>query len=792
MARINTLNLPPQRLSYKQKNKKWRKDNIDYADKHTFYHSEKVRQTLKNKIVNLNLYNGIVDVRDMAEVVNPHGLEADFIPDNIPHHPILVPKIDLLVGEQIKRRFDWSVVVTNSDAITKKEEDKKKFINEKLVNFIQSNYEKDELEGKLQGLDKYMKYEWQDLRERMANQILKHYWAEQHFSETFTKGFKNALITSEEIYQVGIEQSEPFMKGLNPLKVHAVRSGNSDRIEDSNVIIVEDHWSPGTIIDVHHDELKTSEIDSIMEYTTTQGEGSFTDDDNNHVLLRDNTESVIDSYLNIAEINGHHFSSDYTDENGNIRVLQIFWKSLKKIQKVKYYDEYGESQYKIMTEEYLLDKDAGEESTVLWVNEWWEGTKIGKDIYIKMKPRSVQYNKLNNPSYCHPGIIGQIYNTNQGRAVSLVDRMKNYQYMYDALWDRLNKAIASNHGKILELDIAKIPENWEIEKWLHFAVVNKIAVMDSFKEGNHGAATGKLAGSMNTVGGRAIDLDTGNYIQQHVQLLDFVKIEMGEISGVSQQRQGQISNRETVGGIERSVNQSSHITEYWFMQHENVKIRVLTAFLETAKFALKGKNKKAQYILDDQTIGTLNLEGDVFSESDYGIVVTNSSKTMELEQMLKQSAQAFMQNGGSMSVLMDIMFAPSLIDMRRKLETAEDKMHEQQQQSQQESNKLQKQAQDQAMQLEQAKLTLEDTKNIRDNETRKYIAELNQINNQESENIDEVPDREKFEEDKSKTREELLLKIKNLDNDMKKHNDNIQIKEKQLKIQKAKPQNSNK
>ena len=48
--------------------------------------------------------------------------------------------------------------------------------------------------------------------------------------------------------------------------------------------------------------------------------------------------------------------------------------------------------------------------------------------------------------------------------------------------------------------------------------------------------------------------------------------------------------------------------------------------------------------------------------------VTNSSKTMEMEQMLKQAAQAFMQNGGSMSVLMDVIFAPSLMDMRRKIE----------------------------------------------------------------------------------------------------------------------------
>ena len=62
MARLNTATLPPQRLSYSKKTKEWRKDNIDYADKQSFYHNESVRKSLRNKVINLNLYNGVVDI----------------------------------------------------------------------------------------------------------------------------------------------------------------------------------------------------------------------------------------------------------------------------------------------------------------------------------------------------------------------------------------------------------------------------------------------------------------------------------------------------------------------------------------------------------------------------------------------------------------------------------------------------------------------------------------------------------------------------------------------------------
>lgn len=795
MARQQNLKLPSQRLPYSKKTKTWRIDNIDAADRHSFYHNERVRQTLRNKVINLNLYNGIVDIRDLTDVVNPYQLNASFIPDNLPHHPIAVPKIDLLVGEESKRRFDWKVVVTNQNAITDKENTKKDLLFQKMTEYLQANYAEEELEGKLQEIEDYFKYDWQDIREKMSNQILRHYWQEQDFDTIFLNCFKDALTMAEEIAQIDIVHGEPVLEKLNPLKVHSIRSGNSDKIEDSNIIIIETHWSPGRIIDHFHDELKPEDVDYITEYHTRSSKTDYTDDQDNHTLLRDGFEGMathgFESVFNIAEINGHYFGSNYTDENGNIRVLRAYWKSLKKILKVKYYDDEGEVQYKIMSEEYKPNKALGEEAQAMWVNEWWEGTKIGKDIYVQMRPRPVQYNKLSNPSYCHPGIVGEIYNTNQGRAVSLMDRMKNYQYMYDVIWDRLNKAIATNYGKIFELDLAKVPDNWEIEKWLHFAIVNKIAVVDSFKEGNQGAATGKLAGGFNTQGGRAIDMETGSYIQQHIQLLEFIKMEMSEIAGVTKQREGAIHQNETASGVERSVNQSSHITEYWFHKHEKFKLRVLTAFLEAAKVALRGNNKKVQYILDDQTIQMLNIEGDVFTEADYGLVATSGSKAMELEQMLKQNAQAFMQNGGSMATIMDIFFSPSLADMRKKIEIAEEKLQKQQSSAQEQQNKLAQQAQADAKELEFAKLDLEDKMNIRDNETKVLIKQMEVATaGVDSETTDDgIMDPvavEKLNLDRDKVKNDQIAKMRKLDQDMKMHNDKMQREDKKIAVSKMK------
>lgn len=788
MANHKSVLQPPQKLSYSRKTKKWRINNIEYADNYSFYNNERVRSSLRNKVINLNLYNGIVDPRDMNKVLNPNNQQASFIPKEIPHHPIMISKINLLVGEEMKRIFEPKILVSNNDAISEKQEELKRILTESLVEYYEARLPEEEFEAKLNELEDYLKYSWKDIREKMVNQLYSHFSKKQNFKSIFNNCFKNSLLFGEEICQIEIINGEPLLTILNPLKVHTIRSGNSDKIEDSQMIIIEDHWSPGKIIDYFHEDLKSTDIDHIQDYNSKTVSRASTEgysDDYNHTLLRDALNSMgepfLDSVMDYAEINGHTFSADLTDESGNIRVFRVYWRSLKKIKKVKYYDEYGDVQYKIRSEEYIDNKALGEESETLWVNEWWEGTKIGKDIYINMRPMEIQYNVPGSTSYGHPGIIGQIYSTNQGKAVSLVDRMKNYQYMYDVMWDRLNKAIATNYGKIFELDLAKIPENWEIEKWLHYAITNKIAVVDSFKEGNKGAATGKLAGGFNTQGGRSIDMETGNYIQQHIQMLEFIKNEIGEIAGVTKQREGQISNRETVGGVERSVNQSANITEYWFSIHEDFKIRVIRAFIEAAKIALRDNKEKAQYILDDMTIQILEIDGEMLAEADYDVLITNSSKASELEQNINELSQAFLQNGGRLSTVMDVFMSDSLADKRMKIKIAEDEMDERAQ----EENEIQERMNSETIQAqaesEQAERDLKDLINQRDNETKIYLKEL-ELAQKEEESADGIVTSElsKIENENRNKEEDRLLKIKELNDKMKMHRDKMKLESRKI------------
>lgn len=734
---INYNGLPSQKISWKRKNKAWRKKHIDWAEKYIWSNSSNTRKSFKNKTINHNLVNGILDMEDLAIILNPNSQKASYIPDRIQHYPIINSKLNILIGEESSRRFDYHLVVTNPNEISEIEKNRvDSWRNDLMAWATQGAQTEEESMRGLEKIERYNKYEWQDIREIRGNALLKHYKAELSIPAKINKGFSNALWSGEEVYQVDIVGGEPTFEVINPLKMEVLGGGSSTRIEDADMIVLWDYKSKGQIIDSYYDVLTDSDIkylDSLTDSSNTDSMGN--DDPTVGWNIIDPKDGYYGEGISFSDswspfnVDTNLFSNkDLVDRAGNIRELRLYWKSFRKILKVKSYNyETGDVEYNFYPEDHIINEDLGEESFPLWINEAWEATKIGK-IYVNMRPRVVQYNRLSNPSRCHFGIIGSIYNINEAKPYSLVDMAKPYSYLYNVVHDRLNKSLEANWGKILKLDTATIPKGWEIEKWLYYAKVNKMAVVDSFKEGNKGASTGKLAGMLNNQSSGVIDAEQGNSIQNDINLLQFIKMEMGEAMGITPQREGQVSNRETVGGVERSVLQSSHITEWLFTIHDDVRKRALEAFLETAKIALKGKSLKFPYILGDGTIKIMDIDGDEFAECDYGLMIDNSNDVETFLQKMEGYAQALIQNQMiTTQSLIKLWNGSSIAEITRSIEDDERKVRESQAQEMEMKNQQFQQETEARMLIEQEKLRIQEDNNIRDNETKLLIANINSM-----------------------------------------------------------------
>lgn len=695
---VNTnVTFPAQKKTYAEKNEEWRRKCVDAGEGICVWRNQTLRNSAYRKRVNYNLYSDILDQQDIEAICNPFGIEGLKAPAKMQNYPIANPKIDLLVGESINRRFDYKIRVVNEDAISKKEEELRDQLKGLIIDHLTQDVDEANIEEALKNFKDYQDHEYQDIREKMATQILSYLYKSLRLDWLFSSGFKDALIVAEEIYLCDVVAGEPVVSRLNPKNVFTVRSGESPWIEDADVITIVDYISIGQAIDEYHEELTPNDINNLesgLWTTASAGKGGI--DIGRMPDLPMNPGSMDLSMLS----DNLEYASKF-DNDGNIRRSRVYWKSMRKLKKITYYDEQGDEQYDLFDENYKVDKSKGEKEEILWVSEWWEGHKLGGSfgtdsdsgsMYLRTRVKPVQFRSMENPSKCHPGIVGKIYNTNDNEGISLMDRMKPYQYLYNILAYRTELAISKNYGKIMRLGLHEVPDGWEIDKWLSFAQGMNIAVYDGFKEGNKGAAQGKMAGSMNQ-NSPVIDMEMGNTIQMNMNMMAFIKQELGEISGVSQARQGQIHNRQAVGNVETEVNQSSMITEYWFQEHELVKIKVLECLLETAKYAWKNtKNKKIQFILDDGTTTMLSIDGEQFNESEYGLQITNTSNNQKMLNAMQQLAQAGIQNDKiNFSQLLDIYSTESISSIRRKIERGEKEKVKRDQETMQQQKVLQDQ-----------------------------------------------------------------------------------------------------
>jgi hypothetical protein len=760
--------LPPQQIPYSRKNKNWRKKHLDWADNHSFFRYSAVRKSLMHKKKNYDLVNGKLNMKDIIHLVNPEDLKDSTMPTKIQHYPIINTKLELLRGEELKRVFDFRMTITNPNAISEVEDNKKKLLLENLTQIIQDTSASEaEMQEKLTKLSDYYSYEWQDLKEMNDNYLLKHYIKELNVPILFNSGFMDAMIAGEEIYQCDIVGGDLHLEKLNPKEVTVYKSGYSNKIEDADIVIIEKYLSPSQVIDMYGESLTQKDI-NYLENQGNDGDGE-TDPKNEFINIElGDSESV---YTNGE---GDHFyfdpygehpdlaSSDIPfDIEGNVRVIKMYWKSRRKIKKVKSFDPVtGEETVDFYPEDYQIKDYYGETEEIFYINEAWEGVKIGKGIYVNMQPRPIQYNRLSNPSKCHFGIIGTIYNLNDDKPYCLVDIMRPFNNMYDVVHDRLNRLIAKNWGKLVRVDFAKIPKGWTMDKWLYFAKKNSMLVEDSFKEGNMGQSTGILAGSLNNNTTAVVDAELASSITTYINLLSFIKEELAETVGISRQREGSISNRETVGGIERSTLQSSYITEWLFALHDDVKKRVLECMIETLKIALKGRSKKFMHILPDHTRKIIEIDGDEFAETDHGIVMDNSEGMQMLNQRIDTLAQAALQNQLlGMSAIMKLYNTASLAEKIRMIEKGEREMQERAEQMQRsQSEALQQENASKERQL-QMQMDHELQLNLNDNNTKLEIARMGIANTPEK---DSPLDHDKFNETIREFNESLKIEKEKL------------------------------
>lgn len=730
---------PQQKVSLKKKNEKWQHDCVNYIIGEGNVVSGGQTKTRYGEMQTYyNLYNSIFDEKDFKRITNPFKVEDGF-PVTPQDFNIIRPKVDLLIGEETKRPLNFKVVRTSQEAVSELQEKGKEMLLNYIMASITARMSEEEAAQYQQQLDngeimppeeigKYLDKSYKDVIENTAYHTLTYLREKLNFDNEFIKGWKDALIAGTEIYYVGVLNSEPYLERVNPLYFSYDKSPDLEFIEDGTWCCRRMRMPYTEIYDRYYDKLTEKDLNKLEEMMTGRPSNDIGD------------KGPID---NVNHINMHIYDNPMYDQNTryNINVWHCCWKSFKKIYYVTYLDETGTPQVEIANEDY---QKTGQEISVEpdWVVEVWEGYRAGTDLYFGIQPLEYQHVSIDNPNSQKLPYTGAVYSNTNSKPRSLVSILKPLQYMYIVLWYRLELAIARDKGKVINMDIAQIPKSMGItpERWLHYLSSVGVNFINPY-EGNPSDPNGSRASSFNQFS--SVDLTMGNVIAEYIQLMDKIEYLAGVISGITEQRQGQVSTHELVGNVERSVLQSSHITEPLFWVHAQCKRRALNMLLNTAKGAWEetGK-KKLSYIFDTGERAFLDIDPRFYYE-DMDVFVSDTSKDLENLQALKQLIQPAMQNGASLLEAAEVLTTDNLNLLKQKLmdmQKRQEEVQQQQQQAEQEQavqlQQMQNEQREQELMLEEAKMDLERYKIDQDNQTKIVVAEISSYRGTEDKDID--------------------------------------------------------
>lgn len=719
---------PRQKLPLSKKGKKWQEDCVNYiigegnvtsGGNSTSYYGE--LQTY------YNLYNSIFDEKDFKSITNPFKVEDGF--PATPHDfNIIRPKVDLLIGEETKRPLNFRVIRTSQEATSEMQEKEKQMILqyiEAAITAKMSPEEAQQFQEQLQSgeimppeqIAKYMDKDYKDIVENTAYHSLTYLREKLDLDNEFIKGWKDGLISGREIYYVGVLNAEPYAERVNPICFSYDKSPDLDFIEDGSWCCRKMRMPITEVYDRYYDKLEEKDLDRLEEMIGSTPGRNLGD------------RSPVDMGIQLRIYDNPIFEGS---GKSLVNVWHCCWKSFKKIFYVTTTDDAGQPQINIVDETY---QPVGNEVSVEpdWIIEVWEGYRAGSDLYFGIQPIEYQHVSIDNPNSQKLPYCGAIYSNTNSKPRSLVSILKPLQYMYIVLWYRLELAIARDKGKVVNMDITQIPKSMNISpaKWMHYLSSVGVNFINPYEEGwNIPGREGGKPAQFNQI--TALDLTMSNVIAEYIQLMDKIEELAGTISGITQQREGAVSTSEMVGNVERSVVQSSHITEPLFWVHNQCKRRVLNMLLNTAKGAWEETGKqKLQYIFDNGERAFLDITPKFYYE-DMDVFVSDTSKDLENIQKLQQLIQPAMQNGASLLEAAEILTNDNFNIIKQKLkdmQTRQEQIQQQQQeaeaQQQQQLQQMQNEAKQQELMLQEAQMDLQRYQIDQDNQTKIAVAQIN-------------------------------------------------------------------
>jgi hypothetical protein len=748
---------PDQFKTEKEKqDESWIKNTMDYFANKAYSEYIKNRDTF---VKNYDLMKGILRMEDFYQEEQVKSftdmLTADLgLPAYVKMYSIITTPVNELVGEISKRPDTFRVKAFDDDSKSEELEFKTGILQEYVLQEAKKQIlEKVALEGEEIDEEQLQQMTMNEVKdeldsytsvaEKWANHILTCQKAEFNMKEKSEDAFRDMLISGREFYHIYEDNSKLGfnVEVSNPKNTWFLTTPDRKYISDPTGR-AQGAYAAGTVQVMELSEIIESvpdltkeEIDHLRSSLQDYGLINVRDSNLGNPSVTPGIDSVqYDTFDPLVLQTRMMIESEMKENNDGLKdflgltsnvssfgykyvVVRCYWISKKKIGKLIYTDEMGNEQSTLVDENYKSGTIPTQISLEWgWINQWYQGTKIGPDIY-HIKP----YKLL---SYCP--IIGITYEVKNTESKSLVDLMKPFQVIYNVCMNQLYKLLEKEVGKVQLMSIRHIPipkdgdaqdalDIWEME-----ARNRGVVFIDDSPENL------KSPSSFNQF--TSLDLTRTQEIQARYTLAQQIKNECWELVGMSRQRMGSVSASESATGTNTAMQQSYSQTEPLFVAHEYVMGQVYQSIIDAALYIESAKPQSTlSYVTSEGESAFVQVNGSDLKFRDLKVFLTNRPEDNKMFEELRGLAQPLMQNGGSLYDVIELYSTKSVRQMKKVFKTLKDKQEAmQQQQAQLEQQKVEQQGQ-----IAQAQIAQVQQIKDQDVANENYQNELDRINKKE-------------------------------------------------------------
>lgn len=691
--------IPRQRIPLSEKNEEWGKKTIEAL-------IERASFTTKDNIELQKLYdayNGIINEKDYSFLINPYNTQDERFkrfPAELRNYNIIKPVVDLLIGEKAKRPFNYQVIVKNPDAVDRREQHRQQMMKDYLTQLTVNALNQEGMPTGMpskevpppEEMKKQAEVTYRDSRAIVGQEALDYLMDNLDVQDLHQTGFFDWIVTGRTMSYKGVSFNDVEYKIETPLDIYYEASPDTEYLEDADFVVCRKIMSLNQVIDSFYDLLTEEDIDNLESPTGMTRDGVYLP------FLTANTTS--------------------TDRQ--VVVEHATWKSFDRVGILTYQDSMGQVQEMVVEEPYTFSEEDGDINLDwYWVNRVWEGYRIDGKLFVGIQPFPVQRNSMDNLSICKLPYNGRIYSGRNSTPVSPVMMGMVFQKLYNIFHYRLELSVAKNKDKIALMEINTVPKRhgWTEDKFMYYADALGYAWIDSTAEGKDSTKV-----TFNQF--QVLDMSLGKYIEAQFNLLAAVKQEWEDMLGINRQRKGQAMATDKVGSNERAVFQSSMISEELFRKFEKWQEKELQGLVDVSKIAWKN-GKKATYTTSDQREAVLNIDGEEYMDTEFGVFVKNAGKEGDKLETLRNLTAQFAQGGATPSTVAEILDAGNFTQLKtllKEVELSNQQMQEAMQAAETERAMGIEQAKSQ---LRQEEMAFEASENQKDREKDIYVAELN-------------------------------------------------------------------